>query len=172
MSLGTGYYNFYFDICAIAFNIVFLLLISGRKIVVGRRYKYFYYLVLVMLLASLGELCTSLIRDGLWQVSNGAKVAINVLSSFFHNSIGFLLYMYVLHIFGIFRHLTMRIRIMISIPEAVLTILSFIPAFIGFWLGTLFLLLLDHVTPHLHMFAQNSEGPHTKLKCQKENTPI
>lgn len=41
--------------------------------------------------------------------------------------------------------------------------LSFIPAFIGFWLGTLFLLLLDHVTPHLHMFAQNSEGPHTKM---------
>ncbi|MCR5145231.1 MAG: bifunctional diguanylate cyclase/phosphodiesterase [Lachnospiraceae bacterium] len=127
MSLETGYYNFYFDICAVAFNIVFLLLISGKKIVIGRRYKYFYYLVLVMLLASLGELCTSLIRDGLWQVSNGAKVAINVLSSFFHNSIGFLLYMYVLHIFGIFRHLTMRIRIMISIPEAVLTIFLVVP---------------------------------------------
>ncbi len=28
--------------------------------------------------------------------------------------------------------------------------LAFLPAFIGFWLGILFLLLLDHVIPHLH----------------------
>ena len=28
--------------------------------------------------------------------------------------------------------------------------LSFLPAFIGFWLGILFLLLLDHIIPHLH----------------------
>jgi len=28
--------------------------------------------------------------------------------------------------------------------------LAFLPAFIGFWLGILFLLLLDHTIPHLH----------------------
>ena len=28
--------------------------------------------------------------------------------------------------------------------------LSFLPAFLGFWVGILFLLLLDHVVPHLH----------------------
>ena len=28
--------------------------------------------------------------------------------------------------------------------------LAFLPAFIGFWLGILFLLLLDHMIPHLH----------------------
>ncbi len=27
---------------------------------------------------------------------------------------------------------------------------AFLPAFIGFWLGILFLLLLDHIIPHLH----------------------
>ena len=27
---------------------------------------------------------------------------------------------------------------------------AFLPAFIGFWAGILFLLLLDHVIPHLH----------------------
>ena len=27
---------------------------------------------------------------------------------------------------------------------------AFLPAFLGFWLGILFLLLLDHVIPHLH----------------------
>ena len=42
--------------------------------------------------------------------------------------------------------------------------LSFLPAFIGFWLGILFLLLLDSVIPHLHMNAQQAEGPKSKLK--------
>lgn len=37
--------------------------------------------------------------------------------------------------------------------------LSFIPAVVGFWLGILFLLLLDHVIPHLHLHADCAEGP-------------
>lgn len=41
--------------------------------------------------------------------------------------------------------------------------LSFIPAVTGFWAGILFLLLLDHITPHLHRFSATPEGPHTKL---------
>ena len=42
--------------------------------------------------------------------------------------------------------------------------LSFVPAVIGFWLGIMFLLFLDHVIPHLHVGSQESEGPKTKLK--------
>ena len=42
--------------------------------------------------------------------------------------------------------------------------LSFLPAVIGFWLGILFLLLLDSVIPHLHMNAEKAEGPKSKLK--------
>ena len=42
--------------------------------------------------------------------------------------------------------------------------LSFVPAVIGFWLGILFLLLLDSVVPHLHMHAEKAEGPKAKLK--------
>ena len=42
--------------------------------------------------------------------------------------------------------------------------LSFIPAVLGFWLGILFLLLLDSVVPHLHMHAEKAEGPNAKLK--------
>ena len=38
------------------------------------------------------------------------------------------------------------------------------PAVIGFWLGILFLLLLDHVTPHLHQFSDCPEGPACKLR--------
>ncbi len=42
--------------------------------------------------------------------------------------------------------------------------LSFVPAVVGFWLGILFLLLLDSVTPHLHMYAAHAEGPKSRLK--------
>ena len=44
--------------------------------------------------------------------------------------------------------------------------LAFLPAFIGFWLGILFLLILDHVIPHLHRSIEQSdqvEGPKAKL---------
>ena len=40
--------------------------------------------------------------------------------------------------------------------------LSFMPSVIGFWLGILFLLLLDSVIPHLHLYAQKAEGPKSK----------
>ena len=41
--------------------------------------------------------------------------------------------------------------------------LSFVPAAVGFLVGTGFLLLLDEVTPHMHMDRQD-EGPKSKLK--------
>ena len=40
---------------------------------------------------------------------------------------------------------------------------AFIPAVSGFWIGTLFLLVLDKTIPHLHMFADKSEGHKSKL---------
>ncbi len=42
--------------------------------------------------------------------------------------------------------------------------LSFVPACVGFWIGILFLLVLDSVIPHLHMNAEKAEGPKAKLK--------
>ena len=41
--------------------------------------------------------------------------------------------------------------------------LSFLPAFIGFWVGVLFLLLLDRLIPHLHVGSEQAEGPKSKL---------
>lgn len=41
--------------------------------------------------------------------------------------------------------------------------LAFLPAFIGFWVGVLFLLALDHLIPHLHVGSDQVEGPKTKL---------
>lgn len=37
--------------------------------------------------------------------------------------------------------------------------LSFIPAATGFWIGILFLLLLDHLIPHMHQHSGEDEGP-------------
>ena len=41
--------------------------------------------------------------------------------------------------------------------------LSFLPAFVGFWVGVLFLLLLDRLIPHLHVGSEQAEGPKSKL---------
>lgn len=41
--------------------------------------------------------------------------------------------------------------------------LSFLPAAIGFWVGVLFLLALDHLIPHLHVGSEQAEGPKTGL---------
>ncbi|BBF43256.1 metal transporter, ZIP family [Lachnospiraceae bacterium KM106-2] len=41
---------------------------------------------------------------------------------------------------------------------------SFIPAVVGFWIGILFLLILDHIIPHLHMHSEEAEGPKSHLK--------
>lgn len=40
---------------------------------------------------------------------------------------------------------------------------AFLPAAIGFWIGILFLLFLDHVIPHLHLNSEENEGPKSSL---------
>ncbi len=42
--------------------------------------------------------------------------------------------------------------------------LSFLPAFVGFWVGILFLLALDHLIPHLHANSGQAEGPKSRLR--------
>lgn len=42
--------------------------------------------------------------------------------------------------------------------------LVFMPAAVGFWLGILFLLVLDRAVPHLHMNSSKAEGPKSNLQ--------
>ncbi len=42
--------------------------------------------------------------------------------------------------------------------------LSFLPSAVGFWIGILFLLLLDSIIPHLHMNTDKAEGIKSQLK--------
>lgn len=44
-----------------------------------------------------------------------------------------------------------------------LGIFSFLPAFVGFWIGVLFLLALDNLIPHLHVGSNEAEGIKSKL---------
>lgn len=44
-----------------------------------------------------------------------------------------------------------------------LGIFSFLPAFVGFWIGVLFLLALDNLIPHLHVGSNEAEGLKSKL---------
>ncbi len=41
--------------------------------------------------------------------------------------------------------------------------MAWMPAFMGFWTGTLFILVLDRAIPHLHLDEDEAEGPHTNL---------
>lgn len=41
---------------------------------------------------------------------------------------------------------------------------AFLPAVAGFWIGILFLLLLDRTVPHLHMNSSRAEGPESSLQ--------
>ena len=41
---------------------------------------------------------------------------------------------------------------------------AFVPAVVGFWLGIFLLLALDRLVPHLHMYSEKAEGPHSHLQ--------
>lgn len=41
---------------------------------------------------------------------------------------------------------------------------SFVPVALGYLAGTFFLLLLDHIIPHLHVDSSKAEGPSSKLR--------
>lgn len=41
---------------------------------------------------------------------------------------------------------------------------AFVPAVAGFWIGILFLLILDRTVPHLHMNSNKAEGPESNLQ--------
>ena len=41
---------------------------------------------------------------------------------------------------------------------------AFVPAAVGFWIGVLFLLALDHLIPHLHANSVSAEGPKSRLQ--------
>ena len=51
-----------------------------------------------------------------------------------------------------------------SSQSAAMGKLAFLPAAVGFWIGVLFLLALDHIIPHLHSKSGQTEGPKSKLQ--------
>ena len=41
---------------------------------------------------------------------------------------------------------------------------AFVPATVGFWLGIIFLAMLDKAVPHLHINSETAEGPKSRLQ--------
>ena len=50
--------------------------------------------------------------------------------------------------------------------------LSFLPAFVGVWIGFLFLLFLDEVIPHLHLNSDCPEGMHCDVHLGKSTMMV
>ena len=48
---------------------------------------------------------------------------------------------------------------------------AFVPAVAGFWLGIFLLLALDRLVPHLHMYSEKAEGPHSQLAADDDARP-
>ena len=48
--------------------------------------------------------------------------------------------------------------------SADLGVWQFVPAVTGFWIGILFLLMLDRAIPHLHQNSEKAEGPRSNLQ--------
>lgn len=48
--------------------------------------------------------------------------------------------------------------------------LAFLPAAAGFWIGIVFLLLLDRLTPHLHINETEPEGPESLSRKMRNDT--
>ena len=95
-------YNLYYDISAVLLNSVFIILLFFRKKVKGRRDWVFMSLIIFMLLSAVMEIGTSMIRNGDWVVSNGTRTVVTALAHYFHNSIEFLVFLYVLQILAYF----------------------------------------------------------------------
>ena len=51
----------------------------------------------------------------------------------------------------------------IEAAESMFGMWSWVPAAVGFLLGGLFLVLLDHLLPHFHIGTGHEEGPHVKV---------
>lgn len=121
-------YNLYYDISAVLLNSVFIILLFFRKKVKGRRAWVFMSLIIFMLLSAVMEIGTSMIRNGDWVVSNGTRTVVTALAHYFHNSIEFLVFLYVLQIFGVLRHLKGLLLIIVWIPQMLLSVFLIVPS--------------------------------------------
>lgn len=131
MFYPTGRYNLNFDIGALLLGAVLLIFYIMRpRIYRERRTRRFLLLLTMMALSAANELCASVYRniqnEGI-QVSTELPAIATFFSHFTHNSLPYVLFLYIYEVMGISKRAGARTWILLSVPEAVMTFFLVVP---------------------------------------------
>jgi EAL domain-containing protein (putative c-di-GMP-specific phosphodiesterase class I) len=127
MLYAPGRYNLNYDISAILLNVIIMIFFLTKKKVRDRRVKLFMSLEFILCVAAAGELGTALIRNGTIVCSSATKTVVTIIAQYSHNSVGFLILLYMLEILGRLRTMRKAQLFLISVPQMILTVFMFVP---------------------------------------------
>lgn len=122
-----GKYNLNFNIAASLMDTLILVFFLSRKKARNYRSKLFVLLLINLTIAAIAEDADGLMRNGLLDCSNNLKTFITVVAHYFHESIAFLLTLYLLEILVSFREVRHSEVWLISIPQILLTVFELVP---------------------------------------------
>ncbi len=122
-----GRYNLNFNICAILMDILILFFFLSRKRARDYRTSLFVWLMVLLIISAAAQNANALIRNGLWDASNPVRTLVTVIAHYFHNSLSFLLTLYLLEILESFRNVRRRDFCFIAIPQMALSVFELIP---------------------------------------------
>lgn len=121
-----GRYNLNFNICAILMDILILFFFLSRKRARDYRTRLFVSLMVLLIISAAAQNANALVRNGLWDASNPVRTLVTVIAHYFHNSLSFLLTLYLLEILESFRNVRRRDFCFIAIPQMVLSVFELI----------------------------------------------
>ncbi|MBQ1843834.1 MAG: EAL domain-containing protein, partial [Lachnospiraceae bacterium] len=122
-----GRYNLNFNICAILMDLLILFFFLSRKRARDYRTRLFVSLMVLLIISAAAQNANALVRNGLWDASNPVRTLVTVIAHYFHNSLSFLLTLYLLEILESFRNVRRRDFCFIAIPQMVLSVFELIP---------------------------------------------
>lgn len=121
-----GRYNLNFNICAILMDLLILFFFLSRKRARDYRTRLFVSLMVLLIISAAAQNANALVRNGLWDASNPVRTLVTVIAHYFHNSLSFLLTLYLLEILESFRNVRRRDFCFIAIPQMVLSVFELI----------------------------------------------
>lgn len=127
MLYAAGRYNLNYDIAAMLLNVCILIFFIAKKKIRDRRAWLFITLEIILFVSAAGELGTALIRNGTVAATPFQKTVVTIIAHYFHNSVGFVLLLYLFEILGRLRTMHRFQYVLLSIPQVVLTVFIFVP---------------------------------------------
>lgn len=131
MLYPTGRYNLNFDIGALLLDAILLIFYFMRpRIYHERRTRLFLLLVVMVELSAANELytsvCRNLLNDGTPFHAEFLGIA-TFFSHFAHNSLPYIMFMYLHEVTGLSRRTSMRTYALLTVPQAIMTFFLVIP---------------------------------------------